>query len=81
MKPSEYIRYAGRLRDVEGLQKVLFAYEQANGDDIEQLEAITPKEDMSEETMRRINEYETEVRIAQDALANWKEGIDGRNYH
>lgn len=81
MKPSEYLRHAGRLRDIEGLQKTLLAYVRLHGDDIEQLKAITPPDKMSEETMRRINEYETEVRIAQDALANWKEGIDGRNYH
>ncbi len=73
MNPSTYIRFAGRLKDVEQLRKIIFAYEQANGDDVEQLKAITPPDKMSEETMRRINEYEIEIRIGNEALINWKE--------
>ncbi len=73
MKPSEYIRFAGRMKDSEQLRRILFAYEQENADDVEQLKAITPKDKMSEETMRRINEYEIEIRIGNEALINWKE--------
>ena len=72
MKPSQYISIAGRLKDHEQLRKVLFAYEQENADDVEQLKAITPPDKMSEESMRRINEYELEIRIATETLLNWK---------
>lgn len=73
MKPSTYIQEYGSYKDIEGLQRVLFAYEQLNADDIEQLKAITPKEKMSQQTMQKINEYELEVRVGSEALNLWKE--------
>jgi len=74
MKPSEYVSTYGHIRHIAGLQQVLFEYEKENGDDIEQLKAITPPEMMSEQTMRRINEYELEVRIGNEAIQNWRTG-------
>jgi len=75
MRPSEYIREHGSEKSISGLHTILCAYEAENGDDIEQMKAITPKDKMSEATMKAINEYELEVRIGTEALRNWRDDL------
>lgn len=68
MKPTEYLRLFSHQKNITELQNVLLNYIKENGDDIDQLKAIS-KDILS---MIRINEYELELRIAEMALEQWK---------
>jgi len=75
MKPSTFIQERGNDKPIHELQNVLLRYQLVFADDIEQLKAIIDRKNPDPLTLQKINEYEVEVRIAEEAITQWKQEI------
>jgi len=75
MKPSTFIQERGNDKPINELQNVLLRYQAVFADDVEQLKAIIDRKNPDPLTLQKINEYEVEVRIAEEAITQWKQEI------
>jgi len=79
MRPSDYLHQFGHQKNIAGLQNILFDYLNENGDDVEQMKAIIDRKNPDQETLQQINEFELQVRIAEDAIKKWREELSQKD--
>lgn len=70
MKPTTYVKLFGHLKDAHSLEVLLSVYIQSNKPYIDTLRSITDASDML--ALSRINEYEVELRVADECIQKWK---------